>query len=566
MSTVCLTNKLSLIGKAVRHVNRLKCDKKFLRIISCSPCILCEKIQYCNFSDYKKDDSSKKDKLSSPNSSDTPTSSSASNITKLSEKKSSESSEETKDEKTNFAQESVIKVVHRSKERKKLDLTQATTERNFVTPVRAMNDYLLKPSDLQDLRKFIRRSPFDDTPPITVYLRRDVEARALQVWGSFEVLEKERKKRKQIEADARESILNVKRILKDYRRLNDPVAIERDISLRESGHVVWTAVVINSMNFLLKSMAWFHTGSHSLFAEAIHSLADTINQLILYFGIRKSIQRPNAEHPYGYHSAQYIASLISGVGIFCVGSGLSFYHGMQGILHPESFQSFYWAYVILAGSLISEGGTLTVALKGLYKGAKRAGTTMKEYILRSQDPSINVVLLEDTAAVLGVGIAATMMGLTAYTGNPLYDAAGSLLVSGLLASVASFIIYTNSGALVGRSIPVYKLDDINKLMENDVMIRAIHDVKATDLGNGMVRYKAEVDIDGRQLTRHYLDAIDLEVVLQEMKELKTIDEVETFFLKHGENIVDLLGAEIDRVEKELKKKHPQLRHVDLEVL
>ena len=106
------------------------------------------------------------------------------------------------------------------------------------------------------------------------------------------------------------------------------------------------------------------------------------------------------------------------------------------------------------------------------------------------------------------------MGLTAYTGNPLYDAVGSLLVSGLLASVASFIIYTNSGALVGRSIPNYKLDAINKMMESDVMIRAIHDVKATDLGNGMVRYKAEVDIDGRQLTRHYLDAIDLEVVLQ----------------------------------------------------
>jgi zinc transporter 9 len=88
----------------------------------------------------------------------------------------------------------------------------------------------------------------------------------------------------------RESILNVKRILKDYRRLNDPAFQERDQSLRDSGRVVWTAVMINATNFILKSMAWFHTGSHSLFAEAIHSLADTINQLILYFGIRKSIQ------------------------------------------------------------------------------------------------------------------------------------------------------------------------------------------------------------------------------------------------------------------------------------
>jgi len=98
------------------------------------------------------------------------------------------------------------------------------------------------------------------------------------------------------------------------------------------------------------------------------------------------------------------------------------------------------------------------------------------------------------------------------------------------------------------------------------MIRAIHDVKATDLGNNIVRYKAEVDIDGRQLTRHYLDTVDLENLLEEMKKLQNIEDLEALMLKHGENIVDLIGAEIDRIEKELKRKHPELRHVDLEVL
>lgn len=135
-------------------------------------------------------------------------------------------------------------------------------------------------------------------------------------------------------------------------------------------------------------------------------------------------------------------------------------------------------------------------------------------MLRAQDPSVNVVLLEDSAAVLGVLIAGSMVSLTAYYNNPIFDSVGSLLVGGLLAGVATFIIRSNSGALVGRSIPTHKINDINKMLEGDVMIRAIHDVKATDLGSGMIRYKAEVDIDGKQLARHYLDAIDLEAVLQ----------------------------------------------------
>lgn len=242
-----------------------------------------------------------------------------------------------------------------------------------------MSEYLLKPSDIQDLRKFFRRSPFEDAPPIAVYLRRDIEARALQVWGSFDALERERRKRKQLEQSNRDSIIDVKRILKEYRRRTDPDAIAKDQHLRESGRVVWTAIMINSANFFFKTLAWYHTGSHSLFAEAIHSMADTCNQLILYFGIRKSIQQPDEEHPYGYHSAQYIASLISGVGIFCVGSGLSFYHGVSGLLHPDPLESLHLIYPILALSLFSEGGTLMVALRRIIKGAKKAGLTVKDY-------------------------------------------------------------------------------------------------------------------------------------------------------------------------------------------
>ncbi|KAG0427473.1 hypothetical protein HPB47_025487 [Ixodes persulcatus] len=158
--------------------------------------------------------------------------------------------------------------------------------------------------------------------------------------------------------------------------------------------------------------------------------------------------------------------------------------------------------------------TFLVAYNEVKKGAQREKMSMLEYVRRSRDPSVNVVLLEDLAAVGGVAVAATCMGLAAHLGNPFYDALGSLLVGTLLSSVAAFIVYSNAAALVGRSIPFEAMQQINKELESDVMIRAIHDVKATDMGNFVVRYKAEIDIDGRELTRSYLDTQDLELLLE----------------------------------------------------
>lgn len=266
------------------------------------------------------------------------------------------------------------------KERPKLDISKATTERNFLTPVRAMNEYLLKPEEMGTLRRFTRRSPYENEPPITVYLRRDVEAKALQVWGTWDAMRKELNKRKKMEDSYKETVLNVKKILKDYKRQNDPEErIRREIR-ETSGRVVAAAIFINTANFVLKSGAWLFTGSHSLFAESIHSLADTINQIILYIGLRKSIQKANETHPYGYHSARYIASLISGVGIFCIGSGLSFYHGIQGLFDPTlQTESLFWAYSILGGSVVSEGGTCWMAFNAIRNGAKKSNMSVKDF-------------------------------------------------------------------------------------------------------------------------------------------------------------------------------------------
>uniref|UniRef100_T1IY14 Zinc transporter 9 n=1 Tax=Strigamia maritima TaxID=126957 RepID=T1IY14_STRMM len=245
-------------------------------------------------------------------------------------------------------------------------------------------------------------------------------------------------------------------------------------------------------------------------------------------------------------------------------------------LPPEygqaSFAIYHWSDddfkpAKVADQLLAEFmPTLLVAFNAIRKGAKNTEMSIKDYILRAQDPLVNVVLLEDFAAVLGVSIAAICMGLSSLYESTIPDAVGSILIGGLLGVVAAVIINTNTTALVGRSIPFEKLERINRELETDVMIRAIHDAKCLDLGNGRTRYKAEIDFDGRELTRAYLDKQDLESLLEEMRNMKTMDEVESYMLKHGENVIDMVGAEIDRIETSLKKRNPEIRHCDLEIL
>ncbi|XP_068961255.1 proton-coupled zinc antiporter SLC30A9, mitochondrial isoform X1 [Petaurus breviceps papuanus] len=452
---------------------------------------------------------------------------------------------------------------------KKREYGPKYTKNNFITGVRAINEFCLKSSDLDQLRKIRQRSPHEDTESFTVYLRSDVEAKALEVWGSPEALARERKLRKEAEREYRERLFRNQKVLQEYKDFlghTKPRPRIASVFLKGPGKVVMVAICINGLNFFFKLLAWIYTGSASMFSEAIHSLSDTCNQALLALGISQSIRTPNSTHPYGFLNMRYIFSLISGVGIFMMGAGLSWYHGVMGLLHPEPIESLLWAYCILAGSLVSEGATLLVAVNELRRSAQAKGMSFYKYVIESRDPSTNVVLLEDAAAVLGVALASACMGLTSLTGNPVYDSLGSLGVGTLLGAVSTFLIYTNSEALLGRSIQPEQVQRLTELLENDPSVRAIHDVKATDLGMGKIRFKAEVDFDGKVVTRSYLEKQDFDQLLQEIQEVKTPEELEIFMLKHGENIIDTLGAEVDRLERELKRLNPEIRHVDLEIL
>ncbi len=159
------------------------------------------------------------------------------------------------------------------------------------------------------------------------------------------------------------------------------------------------------------------------------------------------------------------------------------------------------AFAILGLSFVSESVTLALAVRSIRESASARDMTTAEFVLGGYDPCVNVVLLEDLAAVLGVAIAGAAMGLSSHLNSHVPDAVGSIAIGALLGSVASFMIYSNAAALVGRSIPEEKLEIINRELEGDIMVRQVHDVKGIDMGNGIIRYKAEVDVDGRELAK-----------------------------------------------------------------
>ncbi|BFZ15229.1 hypothetical protein BsWGS_18268 [Bradybaena similaris] len=464
--------------------------------------------------------------------------------------------------------------------RKPSPIDYSYTGNIYILPERALTEYLLQPSDLEELPKYTRRSPYAEGTRITLYLRTDVEEVAISKWGSFDKLNKEKAKLRGSEGGGKYDIKDLRALLGEaYSHSEDPHTAEtsapsaqEDPGAEEPGfwrsgttRVVLSAILVNAANTLFKLIAWLYTGSHSMFSEFIHSCADTMNQIILGIGLYHSFKKPDTDHPYGYRNLRNISSLISGVGIFFFGTGLSYYHSLIGFLHPSDLGNLHWCIATLIGSFISEGATLIIAFNQVRKSAKAHEMKISEYLLRGMDPNVNVVLLEDFAAVLGVGIAGACISWSAWTGSSFADALGSALIGTLLGAVAAFIVHQNTIQLVGRSIPQVERQDIRELLETDRMIRSLHDIKATQMG-GVVRFKAEVDFDGREITRAYLYKQDLDLLLLEVQNMKTVEELEQFMLNHGEKIIDALGAEVDRIEKLLKAKHPEVRHVDLEAL
>lgn len=335
-----------------------------------------------------------------------------------------------------------------------------------------------------------------------------------------------------------------------------------------STKAVVAAICANSFLTVVKFVGFLMSGSASMLSEAIHSFSDSANQGLLLLGIHRSKKGPTESHPYGHGRERYVWGLISAVGIFFLGCGLTIYHGVHGLMHPSSPDNIGLALIIFLVAAILEGWTLLVAIREIRIAADADGMTFREYIREGSDPMAVAVLLEDGAAELGVILAACCLGMTQVTGDARWDAAGSIVVGVILGSVAIYLMFRCSDMLIGKAAPEAAQTRLKKVLDESSLVESTTGLKATVQGADSIRFKVEVDFAGEELARRYVEELaarDSETLSRWEKQCGSREELLVFLAEYSEDLMRFLGTEVDELERKIRLAVPKAKHIDIEV-
>src|SRR3978361_1943945 len=180
---------------------------------------------------------------------------------------------------------------------------------------------------------------------------------------------------------------------------------------------------------LTKFIAWFFSGSSSMLAESVHSLADSGNQVLLLLGGRKSRKEADVEHPFGYGRERYVYAFVVSIILFSVGGVFSLYEGIEKISHPHPIDLPWLPIVVLVAAMVLEGFSLRTAMKE--SNHTRGNQSWVQFIRRAKAPELPVVLLEDVAALTGLALAFIGVVLAVVTGNGVFDGIGTIAIGAL---------------------------------------------------------------------------------------------------------------------------------------
>jgi len=215
-----------------------------------------------------------------------------------------------------------------------------------------------------------------------------------------------------------------------------------------------TVLVAGGANLLIaaaKLVAGLASGSSAMLSEAAHSFGDTLNQVFLMAALRKSQRVADEEHPFGYGMERYFWSLLAAVGIFVLGAGFSAYEGISALTSPGESGSPTWSFVVLGASFVFEGSSFAKAIFQLRRNAGEVGTDVVHFLRNDADPALRAVVWEDGVALVGLLLAAGGLGLDSLTGERTWDGVASLLIAGLLVSVAYGLGRQNQQYLIGKA-------------------------------------------------------------------------------------------------------------------
>ncbi|HEY3503132.1 MAG TPA: cation diffusion facilitator family transporter [Actinocatenispora sp.] len=257
-----------------------------------------------------------------------------------------------------------------------------------------------------------------------------------------------------------------------------------------------TIVVAGGANLLIagaKLAAGVLGGSSSMVSEAAHSFADTVTEVLLFVAVRRGARPATAASPFGYGREAYFWALLAAMFTFGAGGVFAVYHGVHSMLSGERTTQFLLSYVVLAVSAVLEGTSLVRSLHQVRGAARRVGVDVGTYIRLTPDTAVRAVTLEDTAALLGIVLAATGLGLEQATGSTLYDGLASVLIGVLLCLVAYRLIAANKALLIGLSVPSWIRDGLVAELTSLPGVAGVPELFATYLGPEQILVAAKID-------------------------------------------------------------------------
>jgi cation diffusion facilitator family transporter len=292
-----------------------------------------------------------------------------------------------------------------------------------------------------------------------------------------------------------------------------------------SKNVIYAALIGNALIAVTKIIAASLTRSSAMFSEAIHSVVDTGNQILLLYGLHRSKKPPDERFPFGHGKEVYFWSFVVAILIFAVGAGISVYEGVKHLLHPTPVENPNVSYVGLALAAVFEGAAWFFAWKHFSRVKGRFGYI--KAVQRGKDPSIFVVLFEDTAALLGLVVAFLGTYLGQVTGSPYFDGAASVLIGLILGGTAIWLAFETHGLLIGEGVNPEVLATIRQVVGRHSVIEHVNEVATMHMGPDYVLVNLSVDFSSKA------SADDVESVVKQLdRELKTaLPQVKRVFIE-----------------------------------
>ena len=260
-----------------------------------------------------------------------------------------------------------------------------------------------------------------------------------------------------------------------------------------SKKVIYAALAGNALIAVTKFISATITGSSAMLSEGIHSLVDTGNQVLLLNGLKRAQKPPDKNFPFGYGKEIYFWSFVVAILIFGLGAGISIYEGIIHILHPEPVKTPYINYIVIGLAMIFEGFAWYFAFKEFTKS--KGKWSYLTAVQRAKDPSIFVILFEDSAALIGLVVAFLGIFLGQITGIVYFDGAASIVIGLILAGTATWLAYETKGLLIGESANESKIKGIRELASSYEVVEHVNEVLTLHMGPEYILVNISLDFN-----------------------------------------------------------------------